>query len=262
MRKNEKKDRVQPTSHAKLTWLSCEELIERCRSLQEERKELTRKHTAMKKDIEHLINAEGIMLTEKQTEVVLQCVDSLEGELKEDIPERLLWEEQLKAVKTKTNMRWHPAIIRWCIAIQSKSASAYRVLCEAGFIKLPHESTLRKYTQYTDAKVGIQHDALETLLGQINQAQPQNANITIILDEMKVKSGLVYFSVSGPLIGFTDVGELNNELRDFHKKVERVEEKKQVEEQLASHAFTIMARGIFQNFQQPIAFFPTCALES
>ena len=61
---------------------------------------------------------------------------------------------------------------------------------------------------------------------------------------MKVKSGLVYSSASGQLIDFTDVGELNNELRDFHRKVERVEENK-VEEQLASHAFTIMARGIF-----------------
>ena len=231
----------------------------RCKALQEERRHLTRTNISLHKHVSTMMANKSVTVSDKQATILMKEVESLGSMLADNTAEKLLWEEQMKAVKSRKNMRWHPSIIRCCIAIQSKSASAYRVLREAGFIRLPHESTLKKYTQYTDAKVGIQHDALETLLGQIDQTKPQNTKITLILDEMKVKSGLVYSSASGQLIDFTDVGELNNELRDFHRKVERVEENK-VEEQLASHAFTIMARGIFENYQQPIAFFPTCAL--
>ena len=261
MRRNDKKDRVKATSHAKLTSLSREELIERCKSLQEERRELTRKNLAMKKHMEQLIDSEGVTLTETQSEIMLQCVNDLEGMLQEDTPEKLLWEEQLKAIKSNKNMRWHPAIIRWCIAIQSKSSSAYRVLREAGFLRLPHESTLKKYTHYTDAAVGIQYDVLETMINEIDFGKPHNANVTLILDEMKIKSGLVFSSSSGELIGFTDVGEVNNEINEFARRI-KMKDGELAEQQLASHAFTIMVRGLFQNFQQPIAFYPTCALNN
>ena len=80
-------------------------------------------------------------------------------------------------------MRWHPAVIRWCIAIQSKSASAYNGLREAGFLLLPHESTSKQYTNYADAVVGIQYDVLETMNNDIDCSKPQNVNISLILDK-------------------------------------------------------------------------------
>lgn len=104
------------------------------------------------------MHTEAIELTNNQSKVMLQCVDRLENVLQNESPERLLWDEQLQAVKSKKNMRWHPAVISWCIAIQSKSSSAYKVLREAEFLKLPHESTLKRYTNYVDAKY-CQHTA-------------------------------------------------------------------------------------------------------
>lgn len=155
------------------------------------------------------MHTEAIELTNNQSKVMLQCVDRLENVLQNESPERLLWDEQLQAVKSKKNMRWHPAVISWCIAIQSKSSSAYKVLREAEFLKLPHESTLKRYTNYVDATVNIQHDILETTIDEINLSRPHNANATLILDEMKIKSGLVYSASSRQLIGFTDVGEIH-----------------------------------------------------
>lgn len=57
--------------------------------------------------------------------------------------------------------------------------------------------------------VNIQHDILETTIKEINLSRPHNANATLILDEMKIKSGLVYSASSRQLIGFTDVGEIH-----------------------------------------------------
>ncbi|KAH3808328.1 hypothetical protein DPMN_136681 [Dreissena polymorpha] len=40
--------------------------------------------------------------------------------------QRLLCAQQLKAVSIdKFGMRWHPMIIRWCLAIRHKSQAAY-----------------------------------------------------------------------------------------------------------------------------------------
>lgn len=57
--------------------------------------------------------------------------------------------------------------------------------------------------------VNIQHDILETTIKEINLSRPHNANATLILDEMKIKSGVVYSASSRQLIGFTDVGEIH-----------------------------------------------------
>ena len=182
MRKRKgQEERTRPSSHATLTNMSKEELVMRCKALQEERRHLTRTNISLHKHVSTMMANESVTVSDKQATILMKEVESLGSMLADNTAEKLLWEEQMKAVKSRKNMRWHPSIIRCCIAIQSKSASAYRVLREAGFIRLPHESTLKKYTQYTDAKVGIQHDALETLLGQIDQTKPQNTKITKFL---------------------------------------------------------------------------------
>ena len=70
-----------------------------------------------------------------------------------------------------------------------------------------------------------------------------------IMDEMKVKSGLV-FSSSGMLIGFCDVGDINNELKMFEEHTHGEKTK------LASHVFVLMVRGPFSNLKPPFAYFP------
>ncbi len=63
---------------------------------------------------------------------------------------RLFWEEQFKAASLADakQMRWHPAMIKWCLNLSLMSGCSYRAMRSSGFIKLPSERTLRDYTNY------------------------------------------------------------------------------------------------------------------
>lgn len=88
--------------------LSCEQLIERCKSLPGERQQLTQTNIALKKEFEKMMLTEAIELSDSQSEVMLRCVHNLEQVWDKDTPEQLLWDEQMKAIKHKKHMRWHP----------------------------------------------------------------------------------------------------------------------------------------------------------
>ena len=45
--------------------------------------------------------------------------------------------------------------------------------------------------------------------------------IHLIIDEMKIKEGLVYNKQSGNVIGFTDLGDINNHFTRFEKGYEQ-----------------------------------------
>ena len=49
---------------------------------------------------------------------------------------RIFWEQQLKAHKTKESrqLRWHPAVIRWCLHIRFKFPGAYEFLRNSGVL--------------------------------------------------------------------------------------------------------------------------------
>ena len=128
---------------------------------------------------------------------------------------RLFWEEQLKAA-TVTNarqIRWHPMIIKWCLNLKL-SSSAYYAMRSSGFVKLPSERTLRDYTHYFTHRTGFQNDVDKQLASEINQLSLSDAKrfVALSFDEMKIKEGLVYNKHSGEIIGYTDLGGINDEL--------------------------------------------------
>ena len=64
---------------------------------------------------------------------------------------KFFWEEQQKCVNVscKTSIRYYPMIIRYCLALQAKSAAAYNEICYdgktvTGFVVLPTQRRLRK----------------------------------------------------------------------------------------------------------------------
>ena len=46
----------------------------------------------------------------------------------------------------------------------------------------------------------------------------------ILFDEIKIKSGFVYSKQTKSVVGFCDMGDMNNELRDFENQIEIKEE--------------------------------------
>ena len=164
---------------------------------------------------------------------------------------RLFWEEQLKMAKLKDarQMRWHPTMIRMCLNIKLLSTSTYHALRTAGFMKLPSERTLRDYTHYFKTKAGFSDDVDEMLTkeARLNELPNWKKYVTVVIDEMKVKEKLVYDKFEMRVIGFVDLGEVNDQLDKLESGTPEI----------ATYVLTLMVRGIFINLRFPYANFPS-----
>ena len=140
--------------------------------------------------------------------------DSIVKQFPEGTFRRLFWEEQRKAamVKDARQMRWHPMMIRWCLILKLLSTAAYHSLRTSGFIKLPSERTLRDYTSYFKSKPGFQPevDCMLVEEASLHGSSKWNSYVVILLDEMKIMENLVYDKHMAQVIGFTELGALND----------------------------------------------------
>ena len=75
---------------------------------------------------------------------------------------------------------------------------------------------------------------------------------------MKTKSGLVYNKSSRKLIGFTELGDINEELNEFERSFEGGKKPKA----FATHVICFMARGLVKRFNYPVGYFASCGFDS
>ncbi|XP_041476452.1 uncharacterized protein LOC121424753 isoform X2 [Lytechinus variegatus] len=249
------------SSHTRLNTLTKKQLIFRAKEIQKNRKNLKLKHNRLQEKVRTIFQKESVEMAHQKNADIETIVDNaaeeIQDNLKDNSPQKLLWEEQLKArkMKDRRSIRWHPSIIRWAIAIHSKSPASYKLIKDSGLLMLPAVGTLHKYTHYTDAKTGVHQDVIDQFVSGIKFSNDSQRNVSLLCDEMKIHSGVVYSASTGSLLGFVDVGSINNELRAFENKMESNNE-------LASHAFMIMVRCIFLSHKQAVALFPTSSLRS
>ena len=167
----------------------------------------------------------------------------------------VFWNEQLKAalVKDSRQMRWHPLIIRWCLNLKLLSSSAYHATRTAGFVKLPSERTLRDYTHYFKHQAGYQVEVLKQLQKESKVKELPNIKkfCGLIIDEMKIREGLVYDKYTGEVSGFCNIGEINNELLELERRCQGERETPAV----AKHMLVVMLRGVFFKLDFPLAHF-------
>ena len=175
-----------------------------------------------------------------------------------DSPMSLLWEVQAKAAKLKStkSMRWHPVMIRWCISLYLKSPGGYDSLRSSGFLVLPTRKTLDKFVSFTESKTGINPDVLEHMMSTLPK-DVETYNIGVIHDEMNIKSGIAYSKHTGKIIGFTDFGEVNNEIQEFEMRANRNTSNKPI----ATHVLTLLVRGINFRMQYPVAYYASTGLK-
>ena len=107
-------------------------------------------------------------------------------------------------------------------------------------------NTLNKYSNFTKPETGFNPDILKELVldAGLEKRSESKKNVAICCDEMKIKSSLVYSRTSGKMVGFTEMGKMNDE--QSPDKLDR---------ELASHVIVYMVRGIFGNLSYPFAFF-------
>lgn len=157
---------------------------------------------------------------------------------------RIFWEQQLNALKMKDKrqIRWHPAIIKWCLHLKFKSSGAYHALRSTGVLTLPSKGG-----------VGFRADVNDQLMKEAN-IQEEDKYTVLVFDEMKVREDLVFNKHSCELVGFIDLGEINNVLTNFERQCNDPEN---VEDAVATHMLTFMVRGLFTSLEFPYAQFAT-----
>ena len=170
---------------------------------------------------------------------------------------RLFWDEQLKVnqLKNSKQMRWHPMMIRWCLNLKLLSSSSYHALRTSGFLKLPSERTLRDYTHFFKSTAGFQMEVEEMLVRdmKLDELPDWKKHVVLLLDEMKVKESLVYDKHEAQVVGYVDLGNVNDQLDKFERETGDAVEPPPV----ANHILAIMVRGIFIHLRFPYAHFPT-----
>ena len=82
-------------------------------------------------------------------------------------------------------LRWHPAIIKWCLHLKLISSGAYHALCTTGLLTLPSERTLRDYTHFVKAGVGFSCDVDQQLMKDANIKEEKDRFVALVWDEMK-----------------------------------------------------------------------------
>ena len=81
----------------------------------------------------------------------------------------------------------------------------------------------------------------------------------LLLDEMHIREDLVFDKHSGMIIGFANLGEINEHLASFERNI--AEERPQpTRQQLAKTMMVFMVRGLFNSLQFPYAQFPCAEL--
>lgn len=75
---------------------------------------------------------------------------------------------------------------------------AYDHIRDTGFLQLPHQTTLNQYTNFTDIGCGYNPDVIKRLLDDHLADVPEEKRIcSLLFDEMKIKSGLVFSRKTG-----------------------------------------------------------------
>ena len=124
-------------------------------------------------------------------------------------------------------------------------------------MRLPHVNTLNKYSNFTQPQTGFNPDILRELIldAGLEKIPEYKKNVAICYDEMKIKSSLVYSRTLGKMVGFTEIGNMNDEFKTFQEKLEREQSADKLDRELASHVIVFMVRGICSNLSYPFAFF-------
>lgn len=250
-------EKTSQASNVPITKLSDAEKTERIKNLSKTVHNLQKKN---KKQNLKLLSKKPVTVDQEKHDLLMKIVCDSKAEIDKEFPvgtqERVFWDQQLKACRVKhaSGMRWHPQIIKWCISLFSKSPAAYEQLSKAGFIKLPCKSTLKQYINFTSSMPDINPDILELVSQEfdLENAPDSTKHVSLVWDEMKIKSGLAVAKKTGKLVGFC---HFENGDMDFDNlacnKLSGHKEK-----EVATHIMVLMVRGILSHVNIPFLWYP------
>lgn len=244
-------------------YMNKEQMVSKIGLLSKRIKEQSRNIQNIKKMVED--DQRTTVLGETTHNDLLHIMQEHHKHICESYPEesfqRIFWMDQFNAAsqKSHTQFRWHPTMIKWCIFLRHKSSKAYELLRKSKCIYLPSQRTLRDYTHAFQSSLGFSATLDRQLMNDsgISKLESFQKHICLLGDEMYIKEGLIYNKHSGDLVGYCDLGEINNHLLRLEHEYQTVQVGKS---QLASTMMVLMVRSLFTNFTFPYACFATSTL--
>lgn len=245
-------------------YLSSSEMKIRMANLQSEVEKKRRDLERVKQKLDMLMEENGVSIDDDLQQDLASIIEEEASNISDkhspDTFQRLFWEQQSKAMrlKDKRQIRWHPMFIKWCLSLKLISSASYHALRSSGVIVLPSERTLRDYTHFVTAKPGFQADLDRELLreAKLDECAEYQNLVCLVFDEMKIKEDLVYDKHSGQLIGFMNIGDVNNQLLQLEQQCKH----ETPLPKLATHMLTFMVRGLLSSLDFPYASFPCLSL--
>ena len=108
-----------------------------------------------------------------------------------------------------------------CVIVVCRSNGAYEALRSSGCLWLPSQRTLRDRTHYVHAQTGFS-DAVDKMLMDAAKVKscPEREKCTLLtLNEMHIWEDLVFDKHTGTMIGFANLGEINEHLMQFERNL-------------------------------------------
>ena len=260
-------DHTSTSSHTRYKDLHPSEKDERLKNL---RSALTVSHQKVKRleaKVYKLIAEEAMRFQDEDVADVSQVMADVnpvvEINFPVNSPQRMFWEQQRRysILKDKRQMRWHPLVVRFALNLKYLSGTAYQAIHQCGIIHLPSERTLFDYTHWAKVHTGVQLEFVEKFWSLLEQDVPcGHHHCAISMDEMKLKSGLVFSKHTGILVGFVDLGSSNRDMQlvvsQYDQSASASKPDKPSTPLLAEQVLVFMARAIFKpSLTMPIAHF-------
>ena len=209
------------SSHANYRYLKTPEQRERMSQLKAEIDHSKREISKLRSTIEQIQEREGVSVDQRLEQDLKAIMEEKTEEIQGKYPPnsflRLFWDQQLMALKTKERRqaRWHPMIIKWCLNLKFLSSRAYGAL--QSVLTLPSERTLRDYSHWIDSSPDLHADVDKQLMeeARVRTCPDFLKYVCLMLDEVGIKEDLVYDKHTSQIIGFINLGDINNQLFRF-----------------------------------------------
>jgi len=252
-------------SHVNYCCLSSEQKDERMRNLEKAKRTERLRNTRLHKEILNEIENNGVVLNgldEEDMQSVASDVSAQVASFPVDSPQRIFWEQQMQYnITQKKQMKWHPFVIRFALNLKYASTSAYRAVRQSGVISLPSERTLRDYTHWISIKDGPQSELLFHIRKSLGVSETEESmpnSYALLMDEMKIRSGLLFKKNTGELVGYANLGDANENLQEL---VEVLNGKKVTQKKIAEEILVFMLRDISRpSTSFPVAMYPSVSL--
>ena len=263
---NESDSHISASSHTRYRDLTPAEKDERMKN-HRALKVSNQKVKRLQAKVDKLIANEAVYLQNSDaadiSHIVTEVSPIVEDTYPLNSPQRVFWDQQKRynSLKDKRQMRWHPLVIRFALNLKYLSGTAYRAVRQSGMINLPSERTLSDYTHWATPHSGVQLEFIEQFQSLLQEEVPSGQHqCALSMDEMKLKSGLVFNKNTGALSGFVDLGNSNRDMEQAVSGGGNLDESPV--SQLAEQVFVFLARAVFKpSLSIPIAHYFSASLK-